>query len=87
MMNLFEDMDGIFPRDKERLAAMPKTFLALPDERKLLYRVGRRLGLFSGLADLNDQARVKRVSDYCREIGITSENIDYFISEVARRFI
>lgn len=87
ILNLFEDMDGVFPQDKERLAAMPKTFLALSEDQRLLYRVGRRLGLFAGLSDLNDTARVRRVRQYCQEMGIGSENIDYFIGEIMRRFI
>ena len=87
ILNLFEDMNGVFPQDKERLAAMPKAFLALPDEERLLYRVGRRLGLFKGLGDLNDTARARRVRDYCEELGIDAGNIDYFINEAMRRFI
>jgi hypothetical protein len=87
ILNLFEDMDGIFPEDKERLAAMPKAFLALPDEERLLYRAGRRLGVFSGLADLRDAANAGRVRAYCQEAGITAANIDSFTNEVIRRFI
>jgi len=87
IMNLFEDMDGVFPRDKERLVAIPKAFLALPDEERLLYRVGRRLGVFAGLADLHDTARVGRVRGYCQEAGITAANIDYFSREIIRRYI
>lgn len=87
ILTLFEDMDGIFPQDKERLAAMPKDFLALPDEKRLIYRVGRRLGLFTGLGGLNDTARVRRVREYCQEAGIGIGNVDYFIGEIMRRFI
>ncbi|MDR0477843.1 MAG: radical SAM protein [Desulfobulbaceae bacterium] len=87
ILNLFEDMDGIFPQDKECLAAMPKNFLALPEEDRLLYRVGRRLGLFAGLGDLGDTAKARRVRDYCREMDINAANIDYFIGEIMRRFI
>jgi len=87
ILNLFEDMDGIFPQDKESLVAMPRDFLALPDEERLLYRVGRRLGLFSGLGDLGDAAKRRRVREYCQETGISTANIDYFIGELMRRFI
>jgi len=87
ILNLFEDMDGVFPQDKERLAAMPKAFLALPVEECLVYRVGRRLGYFTGLADLADREKVGRIQAYCQTAGITADNIDYIISEVMRRFI
>jgi len=87
ILNLFEDMDGIFPQDKERLAAMPRTFLALPAEDRFIYRAGRRLGLFRGLSDLADAEKVKRIKEYCQAAGITAGNIDYVIGEVMRRFI
>jgi len=87
MLNLFEDLDGVFPRDKERLAAIPRAFLALPEEERFLYRVGRRLGLFRGLADLADAAKVKRIKEYCQASGITAGNVDYVIGQVMRRFI
>jgi len=87
ILNLFEDMDGVFPQDKERLAAMPKAFLALPAEERLVYRVGRRLGYFTGLADLADREKVRRIQAYCQTAGITAGNINYIISEVMRRFI
>jgi hypothetical protein len=87
ILNLFEDMDGIFPQDKERLAAMPRAFLALPAEDRFIYRAGRRLGLFTGLAGLADTEKVKRIQSYCQTTGITSGNIDYVIGEVMRRFI
>ena len=87
ILNLFEDLDGIFPQDKARLAAMPQAFLALPEEERLLYRVGRRLGLFRGLSDLNNAAKTRRVQQYCQEMGIRPNNIDYFIGEIMRRFI
>jgi len=87
ILNLFEDMDGVFPQDKERLAAMPKAFLALPAQERLVYRVGRRLGYFTGLADLADREKVRRIQAYCQTAGITAGNINYIISEVMRRFI
>ena len=87
MLNLFEDMDGVFPQDKERLAAMPQTFLALPEEKRLIYRVGRRLGFFTGLSDLADTGKARQIEEYWQAAGITADNINYFIGQIMRRFI
>ncbi|MDR3089141.1 MAG: radical SAM protein [Desulfobulbaceae bacterium] len=87
ILNLFEDMDGILPQDQARLAAMPRAFLALPDDLRLIYQVGRRLGIFAGLAGLDDAAKTRQVREYCRAAGLCLANVDSFTGEVKRRFI
>ena len=56
-LNLFPDLDGSLPTDRQRLVALLDEYLALPPEEQALFAVGARLGLFRGLADLGDEQR------------------------------
>ncbi|MEE4134856.1 MAG: radical SAM protein [Desulforhopalus sp.] len=87
ILNLFEDLDGRYPEDKARLLALLQGFLELDPEEQMLYRVGRRLGLFRSLTDLADQPSRNQVRETCLRLGITPANVDRAVAELTRRFI
>jgi len=87
ILNLFEDLDGRYPEDKARLLALLQGFLELDPEEQMLYRVGRRLGLFRSLTDLADQPSRNQVSETCLRLGVTPANVDQAVAELTRRFI
>ena len=54
ILNLLEEVEGRLPEDKAALLAVIDRFLSLPGEERLLFQLGRRLGLFRTLSDLGD---------------------------------
>ena len=52
MMNLLQDVEGRLPRDKDFMLAAVDRYLELDDDQRLRYRLGRRMGLFHGAADM-----------------------------------
>lgn len=87
ILNLFEDLEGELPGDKEKMVGMLRRFLDMGAERQALYQVGRRLGVFAGLGDLEDRRKRERVDELCRRTGITLENVDEFASGMMQRFV
>jgi hypothetical protein len=87
ILNLLPEVDGQMPQDRERLIGIVRAYLALDPELQLLYRVGRRTGMMSGLADLEDVDRVFQVKAICRRYGITPDTVDTVIDDMMRRFI
>jgi len=87
LLNLFGDLEGALPRDKERMLAIPRTFLALDPEHQRLYQVGRRLGIFLCLGDMEDPGRSASAERAYRELGVTPDNVDAIMDELMRRFI
>ena len=87
VLNLFEKVEGRLPGDKARMTGVLQSFLALPPEEQMHYQVGRRLGVFGRLADLQQPRRLARVVKTCREFGITPQNVDDVIDELMKRFI
>jgi radical SAM superfamily enzyme YgiQ (UPF0313 family) len=87
ILNLFQNLEGKFPEDKENMLDIIRRFLAMTPDRQCVYQVGRRLGYFSRLSDMENPRRLERAEKSCRQFGITPENVDEVIDELMRRFI
>ncbi len=87
ILNLFEEIEGKLPEDKPRMVGVIQTFLGMEPHRQMLYQVGRRLGLFSRLSDLNDPQLAATAEAACRSSGIPPDNADEVIHEIMKRFI
>ncbi|MCP4546817.1 MAG: radical SAM protein, partial [bacterium] len=87
ILNPFGDFEGTLPHDKERMTAILRDFLAMPAERQHLYQVGRRLGIFGCVRDMENPQRLANAERAYRELGITPDNVDQVIDRLTKRFI
>ena len=87
ILNLFQNLEGTLPQDKERMLEIINNFLAMDPRRQSVYQVGRRLGLFSSLSDMESTQRLAKAEKMCRQLGITPDNVDDVIDELMKRFI
>lgn len=87
VLNLFEDLTGKLPEDRDRMAAELRAFLALDPQEQVLYRVGRRSLVFAGLADLQDPRRRDRAERVVQEFGVTVDTVDAISDRLVERFI
>ncbi len=87
ILNLFEEVQGVLPEDKDRMTTIVETFLQLPPHEQMLFQVGRRTGVFSRLADLKDPAKRAMAEAGCARFQITPENVDSAVDELMKRFI
>ncbi len=87
ILNLFADLEGTLPRDQERMIDLLRSFLNMEPGLQTLYQVGRRLGVFSSLQDLDDPRKRALVEESCRRRNLTAENVDAFASKMTRRFV
>lgn len=87
ILNLFEDLEGKIPEDKGKMVALISGFLNMQSTDQVTYQVGRRMGLFRGLSDMEDSGQRERVEEICNRNNITSENVDAVIDEMMKRFI
>jgi radical SAM superfamily enzyme YgiQ (UPF0313 family) len=93
ILNLLQEVKGTFPKDKQRMLDVIDKFLALPEEEKILFQVGVRLGIMRNVSHLSDpvmrlQAKemLSRIRAKCRarDDGPTVED---FIRQVLPGFI
>ena len=87
ILNLFQDVEGILPRDKKRMLEILRSFLIMTPERQCLYQVGRRLGFISSFSDMENPHRLTKAEKACRQFGVTAENVDEVVDELMKRFI
>jgi hypothetical protein len=69
ILNLLEEVQGKLPDEKEKMIAIIDRYLSLPGEERLQFRVGRRLGYYRSLADLQDLDRLRRVTQIIDKVG------------------
>jgi len=87
ILNLFQNVEGRLPQDKGRMTEPLETFLSMEPEEQVLYQVGRRLGLFSQLSDMDSPRRRAKVEKTCRQLGVDQNNVDDIIASLMKRFI
>ncbi len=87
ILNLFEEVRGRFPDAKPDILAVLDRFLSLSNNDQCRFQVGRRLGVFTRLADMNSPKRRNKVDAFCAQHGIGSDNVDAMVDEMMKRFI
>jgi hypothetical protein len=66
ILNLFEEVEGKLPDDREALLAVIDRYLALPEDERILYILARRAGVVRGTGDLTDphiRSRAQRIRE------------------------
>jgi len=87
ILNLFQEVEGRLPGDKERMTEPIRKFLAMDPEGQLLYIVGRRTGVFSRLADMHVPQLRMEAERAQEKHGVTLENVAGFVAKVVQGFI
>jgi radical SAM superfamily enzyme YgiQ (UPF0313 family) len=87
ILNLLEELEGKLPEAKEKLVKTIQSYLALPDEKRELFRLGRRTGNFRNLADLADKMLCQPVENYYWQLKETGPTVDDHIQQLMLRFI
>jgi histone acetyltransferase (RNA polymerase elongator complex component) len=70
ILNLLEEVQGKLPDEKEKMIRVIDRYLALPPENRLRFRVGRRLGYYRNLDDLQDPDLRRRVVQIIEQVSL-----------------
>ena len=88
ILNLLEELEGKLPEDKERMLGLIDRYFAMPLVDRMVYRLGRRRGIYRRLDDLADEdmfARLKtRVELYLAE---NPDAMDRDLDPIRQNFI
>ncbi len=76
MGNLLEEVTGTFPGDKARLLGIISRFQSMPPKSRLHFRVGRRVGVYTSLDDMNDPRKHSRVEGIIERLSDGTGEID-----------
>ena len=61
MLNLLEEIEGRLPRDKEKMIEVLDRYFSLSEEQRLIFRLGRRRGIYRRLDDLSDKSAYREL--------------------------
>jgi len=87
VLNLFQEVEGVLPRDKAKMTAPIASFLKLSPKEQMIFCIGRRTHCLSRLDDLNNPLLRNHALQACADFGATVENMDRVVDSIIRRFI
>jgi radical SAM superfamily enzyme YgiQ (UPF0313 family) len=90
IMNLLEEVTGRLPEDKDKMIEVIKKYQALSDNERLLYRVGRRGGVYRSTDDLEtDPATRTKIENIIRQVRAEEgeEGIERLIFEMGNQYL
>ena len=89
IMNLLEEVSGKMPGDKDAMLDVIRKYQELPEDDRIIYRLGRRGGLYSSTDDLyRDDITYYKIKKFLRELSDRGpDEIDRFINETADRYV
>jgi hypothetical protein len=87
VLNLFPEVDGVMPEDKDKMIQPLRDFLALDEKEQMLFCVGRRTHRISRFKDLDNQVLRNNALQMCKELRVTVDNMDDVIDSIMQRFI
>ncbi len=87
VLNLFPEVDGVLPGDKEKMMQPILEFLALDSHEQMIFCIGRRTHRMAQFSDLNNPTQRDYTLQICSELNATPENIDVIVDSITQRFI
>lgn len=87
ILNLLMEVEGKMPEDKQKCHDIINEYLNLPDEEKLNFKFGRRLGYYEKLSDLKDSYRHYKIDEVITQIKRRGENVDEVLFKLKDGFI
>ena len=87
ILNLLMDVEGKMPEDKENCLNIINTYLSLPDEERLNFKVGRRTGLYNRLDDLGDNYKHDKIEQAIEGLRAQGSDVEEEIVKLKNSFI
>jgi radical SAM superfamily enzyme YgiQ (UPF0313 family) len=86
-LNLFMEIEGKMPEDKEKCLNIINKYLSLPDEERLNFNFGSRAGLYNRLADLSDSYKHDKIEEAIKRLRAQGSNVEEAIFKIKDSFI
>ncbi len=85
--NLLQEIEGKLPDDKEKMLAVIDRFQSLSAEERQNFRLGRRIGIYAALDDLNDTGKHGLVAQAVAKVAKDGDVDEEIIYSLMERFI
>ena len=86
--NLLQEVEGQLPQDKEKMLGHIDRYLAMSDEDRLFFRLGRRMGYYSDLEDFSTRLyKREKIAQIISGMRSKGEDIEEAILDLKKRFL
>ena len=87
ILNLLEEVEGQLPGDKNAMLSVIDDYLSMPSDKRMNYRLGRRLGLYRYLRDMNIIERYNQVEDIRRQVQEKGMDEEEFLNQYISQYV
>ena len=88
ILNLLEEVDGRLPYDKKKMIDVIDRYFALDEEERLIFRFGRRSGIYRNIDDLKDELTHFRLKKSIKEMEVKAPgSVDSAVSLFIENYI
>jgi hypothetical protein len=88
MINLLPEIEGKLPEDKQKMLDVIGRFQSMSPEGRDNYKLGRRLGIYSRLDDMEDTGRRGEVDRIKKKLKEEGQGVtDELLFELMERYI
>ncbi len=87
ILNLIPEVEGILPRDQEKMLSVLNWYLDLDEAEKMIFRIGRRTGIMNCMIDLADSNSREKVESIIGQNKISINDVDEVIYEIMKGFV
>jgi radical SAM superfamily enzyme YgiQ (UPF0313 family) len=77
IVNLLLEVRGRLPSAKNNMLETIDKYLGMPEDEKLNFAVGRRIGVYYLLSDMHDKSKNTAVSEYIDDLRAKHSNVDF----------
>lgn len=87
ILNLLEEVEGKIPDDIPHMIGTIDRYLSLPDDQRTNFRLGRRMGLYRHLGDMNEGERYYQVEAILSGLKNEEQDPDNILARRRGKFI
>jgi hypothetical protein len=88
ILNLLEELEGKLPADKDKMLALIDRYFALSSEDRIIFRLGRRKGVYRSLDDLDDRRTYRSLKQIVDEyLSKDPEQMDRDLRKLMHSYI
>lgn len=87
IINLLPEVEGKMPQDKQKCLKIISRYLSLPEEERLNFILGRRMGHYERLDDLADSQKHDKLDEFIARINSEGKSVEQLVSRLKDSFI
>ena len=88
ILNLLEEVEGKLPHDRDKLIAVVDRYLSLSATDRLVFRLGRRRGIYRRLDDMHDENTYAGLASIVRQYEDNEKgSLDKYLSMIMHNYV